>query len=76
MSMSATKRPLDHTNKLFGIVYITLAGVIDTIILATVLWSWHQSSDGLFPLRLFPDNDRPVTKATSCALQLLVEFVS
>ncbi|KAJ9055150.1 hypothetical protein DSO57_1007374 [Entomophthora muscae] len=32
--------PADHTGKLFGIVYITLTGVIDTIILAFGLWSW------------------------------------
>ncbi|KAJ9087654.1 hypothetical protein DSO57_1030959 [Entomophthora muscae] len=29
---SAAELPLDHTNKLFGIVYITLTGVIDTIV--------------------------------------------
>ncbi|KAJ9087854.1 hypothetical protein DSO57_1028935 [Entomophthora muscae] len=32
MPASATKLPLDHTNKLFGTVYITLTGVIDTIV--------------------------------------------
>ncbi|KAJ9088727.1 hypothetical protein DSO57_1020260 [Entomophthora muscae] len=40
MPVSAPELPLDHTNKLFGIVYITLTGVIDTIILAASMWSW------------------------------------
>ncbi|KAJ9075775.1 hypothetical protein DSO57_1032510 [Entomophthora muscae] len=34
----------DHTGKLFGIVYITLTGVIDTIIPAASLWSWVRKS--------------------------------
>ncbi|KAJ9063291.1 hypothetical protein DSO57_1001729 [Entomophthora muscae] len=34
----------DHTGKLFGIVYITLKGVIDTIIPAAILWSWVGKS--------------------------------
>ncbi|KAJ9070528.1 hypothetical protein DSO57_1007152 [Entomophthora muscae] len=41
---SATKHPLDHTNKLFGIVYFTLTGVIDTIVPAASLWSWVGKS--------------------------------
>ncbi|KAJ9071908.1 hypothetical protein DSO57_1032650 [Entomophthora muscae] len=40
MPASAAELPLDHTNKLFGIVYITLTGVIDTIVLTTGPWSW------------------------------------
>ncbi|KAJ9079926.1 hypothetical protein DSO57_1030427 [Entomophthora muscae] len=40
MPASAAKLPLDHTNKLFGIVYITLTGVIDTIVPAAGLWLW------------------------------------
>ncbi|KAJ9068686.1 hypothetical protein DSO57_1026209 [Entomophthora muscae] len=32
MPVSTTKLPLDHTNKLFGIVYITITGGIDTIV--------------------------------------------
>ncbi|KAJ9054799.1 hypothetical protein DSO57_1010434 [Entomophthora muscae] len=40
MPGSAPKLPLDHTNKLFGIVYTTLTGVIDTIIPAADPWSW------------------------------------
>ncbi|KAJ9083421.1 hypothetical protein DSO57_1034869 [Entomophthora muscae] len=44
MLMSAPNLPLDHTSKLFGIVYITLTGVIDTVILAAGLWSWVGKS--------------------------------
>ncbi|KAJ9068186.1 hypothetical protein DSO57_1031245 [Entomophthora muscae] len=36
--------PTDHIGKLFGIVYITLTGVIDTIILAASPWSWVGKS--------------------------------
>ncbi|KAJ9073798.1 hypothetical protein DSO57_1012549 [Entomophthora muscae] len=44
MATSAAKLPLDHTNKLFGIVYITLTGVIDTIVPAVSLWLWVGKS--------------------------------
>ncbi|KAJ9069440.1 hypothetical protein DSO57_1018519 [Entomophthora muscae] len=44
MPASDTELPLDHTNKLFGIVYITLTGVIDTIVPAASLWSWVGKS--------------------------------
>ncbi|KAJ9064925.1 hypothetical protein DSO57_1025263 [Entomophthora muscae] len=44
MPASAAKLPLDHTNKLFGGVYITLTRVIDTIIPTTGLWSWLGKS--------------------------------
>ncbi|KAJ9072279.1 hypothetical protein DSO57_1029286 [Entomophthora muscae] len=44
MPESAAKLPLDYTNKLFGIVHITLTGVIDTIIPTTGLWSWLGKS--------------------------------
>ncbi|KAJ9053493.1 hypothetical protein DSO57_1023662 [Entomophthora muscae] len=44
MPASAAKLPLDHTNKPFGIVYITLTGVIDTIVPATGLWLWVGKS--------------------------------
>ncbi|KAJ9065102.1 hypothetical protein DSO57_1023312 [Entomophthora muscae] len=30
----------NHSGKLFGIAYIILTGVIDTIILSAGLWSW------------------------------------
>ncbi|KAJ9086261.1 hypothetical protein DSO57_1006146 [Entomophthora muscae] len=44
MPASSPNLPTDHTDKLFGIVYITLTGVIDTIILAASLWSWLGKS--------------------------------
>ncbi|KAJ9083550.1 hypothetical protein DSO57_1033687 [Entomophthora muscae] len=53
MELSVTPKPMpasspglstDHTGKLFGIVYITLTGIIDTIILAAGLWSWVGKS--------------------------------
>ncbi|KAJ9069574.1 hypothetical protein DSO57_1017205 [Entomophthora muscae] len=44
MPASAAELPLDHTNKLFGIVYITLTGVIDTIVPAAGPWSWVGKS--------------------------------
>ncbi|KAJ9080773.1 hypothetical protein DSO57_1021433 [Entomophthora muscae] len=40
MPSSAAKLLLDHTNKLFGILYVTLTGVIDTIFPATGPWLW------------------------------------
>ncbi|KAJ9086640.1 hypothetical protein DSO57_1001920 [Entomophthora muscae] len=40
MPTFSSNLPTDHTGKLFRIVYITLTGVIDTIILAAGLWSW------------------------------------
>ncbi|KAJ9058995.1 hypothetical protein DSO57_1006768, partial [Entomophthora muscae] len=40
MPASAPDLPANHNGKLFGIVYITLIGAIDTIILAAGLWSW------------------------------------
>ncbi|KAJ9060377.1 hypothetical protein DSO57_1031546 [Entomophthora muscae] len=47
MPASAPKIPLDHTNKLFGIVYITLTGLIDTIVPAASLWSWVGNTNPL-----------------------------
>ncbi|KAJ9065544.1 hypothetical protein DSO57_1018405 [Entomophthora muscae] len=44
MPASAAEHPLDHTNKLFGIVYITFMGVIDTIVPAAGLWLWVGKS--------------------------------
>ncbi|KAJ9064981.1 hypothetical protein DSO57_1024818 [Entomophthora muscae] len=37
---SAAELPLDHTNKLFGIIFITLTGIIDNIVPAAGPWSW------------------------------------
>ncbi|KAJ9067510.1 hypothetical protein DSO57_1038420 [Entomophthora muscae] len=44
MPASSPDLPTDHTGKLFGIVYITLTGVIDSIILAAGPWSWVRKS--------------------------------
>ncbi|KAJ9079558.1 hypothetical protein DSO57_1034352 [Entomophthora muscae] len=44
MLASAAELSLDHTNKLFRIVYITLTGVIDTIVPAASPWSWVGKS--------------------------------
>ncbi|KAJ9071529.1 hypothetical protein DSO57_1036063 [Entomophthora muscae] len=54
---STTKLLLDHTNKLFGIVYITLTGVKDTIILtvASILW-WYLPTPTA--ARQFPDTSK------------------
>ncbi|KAJ9049224.1 hypothetical protein DSO57_1026825 [Entomophthora muscae] len=77
MLTSAPGLPLDHTNKLFGIVYITLTGVIDTIIPAAGLWSWvGKSMPYLIKLApilwwalpakpvacVFPENDGPAAQ--------------
>ncbi|KAJ9065356.1 hypothetical protein DSO57_1020467 [Entomophthora muscae] len=44
MSASSPDLPTDHTGKLFGIVYITLTGVVDTIMPAAGPWSWVGKS--------------------------------
>ncbi|KAJ9078952.1 hypothetical protein DSO57_1001167 [Entomophthora muscae] len=44
MPAFAAELPLDHTNKLFGTVYITLTGVIDTIVPDTGPWLWVGKS--------------------------------
>ncbi|KAJ9081513.1 hypothetical protein DSO57_1013858 [Entomophthora muscae] len=44
MPASSPNLPNNHTGKLFGIVYIILTGVIDTIILAAGPWSWVGKS--------------------------------
>ncbi|KAJ9068045.1 hypothetical protein DSO57_1032685 [Entomophthora muscae] len=54
MPVSASKLPLDHTNKLLGIVYITPVRVIDTIIPASGLWSWSLPTNHM--ARLIPGN--------------------
>ncbi|KAJ9072929.1 hypothetical protein DSO57_1022021 [Entomophthora muscae] len=53
MPASLPNLPTDHSGKLFGIVYITLAGVIDTITLAAGLWSWVGKSAS-YLLKLAP----------------------
>ncbi|KAJ9090355.1 hypothetical protein DSO57_1003478 [Entomophthora muscae] len=47
MPDSSPNLSTDHTGKLFGIVYITLTGVIDTLIPAAGLWSWVRKSVSL-----------------------------
>ncbi|KAJ9072493.1 hypothetical protein DSO57_1027033 [Entomophthora muscae] len=44
MPASSPDLTTDHTGKLFVIVYITLTGVIDTIVPAAGLWSWVGKS--------------------------------
>ncbi|KAJ9076760.1 hypothetical protein DSO57_1023168 [Entomophthora muscae] len=53
MPASLPDLPTDHTGKIFGIVYITLTGVIDTIISATSPWSWVKKSVS-YPFKLAP----------------------
>ncbi|KAJ9072790.1 hypothetical protein DSO57_1023507 [Entomophthora muscae] len=53
MPASLPDFPTNHYGKLFGIVYITLTGVIDTIIPATGLWSWVGKSAS-YLLKLAP----------------------
>ncbi|KAJ9074195.1 hypothetical protein DSO57_1008724 [Entomophthora muscae] len=53
MPASSPDLPTDHTSKLFGIVYITLTGVVDTIVLAAGLWSWVGKSAS-YLLKLAP----------------------
>ncbi|KAJ9049463.1 hypothetical protein DSO57_1024168 [Entomophthora muscae] len=53
MPASAPDLPTNHTGKLFGIVYITLTGVIDTIIPAAGPWSWVGKSAS-YLLKLAP----------------------
>ncbi|KAJ9051935.1 hypothetical protein DSO57_1039156, partial [Entomophthora muscae] len=77
MPSSSPNLPTNHTDKLFGIVYITLTGVIDTIILAAGPWSWvRKSVSYLFKLALLlwwalpaknlawviPGNNRPAAQ--------------
>ncbi|KAJ9088459.1 hypothetical protein DSO57_1022940 [Entomophthora muscae] len=53
MPASLPDLPTDHSGKLFGIVYITLTGVIDTIIPAASPWSWVEKSAS-YLLKLAP----------------------
>ncbi|KAJ9086140.1 hypothetical protein DSO57_1007255 [Entomophthora muscae] len=69
--------PTDHSGKLFGIVYITLTGVIDTIIPAASPWSWVGKSASYLlklapllwwtlpaknPAQVTPENDGPAAQ--------------
>ncbi|KAJ9078302.1 hypothetical protein DSO57_1007856 [Entomophthora muscae] len=77
MRASSPNLPTDHSGKLFGIVYITLTGVIDTIILAAGLWSWVGKSASYLlklapllwwaspaknPARVTPENNGPAAQ--------------
>ncbi|KAJ9060666.1 hypothetical protein DSO57_1028519 [Entomophthora muscae] len=53
MPTSLPNLPTNHTGKLFGIVYITLTGVMDTIIPAAGPWSWVGKSAS-YLLKLAP----------------------
>ncbi|KAJ9089032.1 hypothetical protein DSO57_1012414 [Entomophthora muscae] len=44
MPASSSNLPTNHTSKLFGIVYITLTGVVDTIVPVAGPWSWVGKS--------------------------------
>ncbi|KAJ9051602.1 hypothetical protein DSO57_1003155 [Entomophthora muscae] len=78
MPASSPDLPTNHTGKLFGIMYITLTSVINTIILAASLWSWGKKSFSylfkLAPLlgwalpaknlaHVIPENDGPAGQA-------------
>ncbi|KAJ9080954.1 hypothetical protein DSO57_1019487 [Entomophthora muscae] len=53
MPASSPDLPTDHTSNLFGIVYITLTGVVDTIVPAAGPWSWLGKSAS-YLLKLAP----------------------
>ncbi|KAJ9082272.1 hypothetical protein DSO57_1006057 [Entomophthora muscae] len=53
MPASSPNLPTNHSGKLFGIVYIALTGVIDTIIPAVGPWSWVGKSAS-YLLKLAP----------------------
>ncbi|KAJ9059713.1 hypothetical protein DSO57_1038611 [Entomophthora muscae] len=62
MELPVTPKPMpasspdlltSHTSKLFGIMYITLTGVVDTIVPAAGLWSWVGKSAS-YLLKLAP----------------------
>ncbi|KAJ9063432.1 hypothetical protein DSO57_1000025 [Entomophthora muscae] len=53
MPASSSDLPTNHTSKLFGIVYITLTGMMDTIIPAAGPWLWVGKSTS-YLLKLAP----------------------
>ncbi|KAJ9060721.1 hypothetical protein DSO57_1027935 [Entomophthora muscae] len=53
MPASLPDLPTNHTGKLFGIMYITLTGVVDTILPAASPWSWVGKSAS-YLLKLAP----------------------
>ncbi|KAJ9074681.1 hypothetical protein DSO57_1004131 [Entomophthora muscae] len=77
MPASSPDLPTNHTGKLFGIVYITLTGVVDTIIPAAGPWSWVGKSASYLlklapllwwalparnPAQVIPENDGLATR--------------
>ncbi|KAJ9085715.1 hypothetical protein DSO57_1011184 [Entomophthora muscae] len=77
ITASSPNLPTDHTSKPFGIVYITLTGVVDTIVPATGPWSWLGKSASYLlklapllwwampaknPAKVTSKNGRPVTQ--------------
>ncbi|KAJ9090089.1 hypothetical protein DSO57_1006158 [Entomophthora muscae] len=68
MPISPNKLPIGYSNKLFGIMYIILSGLIGTIILAANLWSWVApilwcALPTKNPAHVVPENDGPATQA-------------
>ncbi|KAJ9090184.1 hypothetical protein DSO57_1005064 [Entomophthora muscae] len=59
MPAPTTEPPLDHINKLFGIVYITLTGEIDNIVSSASLWSWEVGSAHPVPTLPVPNSSKP-----------------
>ncbi|KAJ9051220.1 hypothetical protein DSO57_1006472 [Entomophthora muscae] len=53
MPTSLPNLPTNHSGKLFGIAYIILTGVIDTILPVASLWSWVEKSAS-YLLKLAP----------------------
>ncbi|KAJ9066015.1 hypothetical protein DSO57_1013891 [Entomophthora muscae] len=53
MPASSPNLPTNHSGKLFGIMYITLTGMIDTMIPAASTWSWVGKSAS-YLLKLAP----------------------
>ncbi|KAJ9083263.1 hypothetical protein DSO57_1036427 [Entomophthora muscae] len=53
MPASSPDLPTNHTSKLIGMVYITLTGVVDTIVPDASLWSWVGKSAS-YLLKLAP----------------------
>ncbi|KAJ9088293.1 hypothetical protein DSO57_1024550 [Entomophthora muscae] len=68
MPASSPDLPSNHSGKLFGIVYIPLTGVIDSIILAASLWSWVLAPllwwalPTKNPAQVTPGNNRPAAQ--------------
>ncbi|KAJ9063597.1 hypothetical protein DSO57_1039215 [Entomophthora muscae] len=77
MPASSPNLPTNHTSKLFGIVYITFTGVVDTVVPAAGPWSWVGKSASLpskvssslvvgpdrkTPAQVTPKNGRPAAQ--------------